>query len=122
MDPEVLQAVLNLPEVPLVESGTITGFKTMMWGIYPALLPPEGQAVDGVIWKVNEAKHFLRLAEYETKAYRWCNCEIRPQNGEIIQEGRVFCWAADPASRDLEEGIFDLMRYQKYFKPSDVRR
>ena len=122
MDPEVLQAVLELPETPIVESGSVCGFSIKMWGIYPALIPHEGGGVSGSMWRVNSESQFLRLKEYETSAYTWCACDIELSSGEILTGCRSFCWAGDSGSKELEEGSFDLQRYQRYFKPSVVRK
>ncbi|KFY43814.1 hypothetical protein V494_01808 [Pseudogymnoascus sp. VKM F-4513 (FW-928)] len=122
IDPEVIQAVLELPETPVVESGSVCGFSTKMWGIYPALIPHEGGTVSGSIWRVNNESQFLRLKEYETSAYTWCPCDIELSNGDVLTGCRTFCWAGDPDSNELEEGTFDLQRYQRYFKASVVRK
>lgn len=46
-------------------------------------------------------------------------------NGEeevkVLTDCRTFCWAGNPESKELEEGWFDLGRYQRYFKTSVVR-
>lgn len=120
MDPEVLQAVLGLREVPNVQEGCIEGFMMKMWGIYPTLLPHEGGKVFGTAWKVDSLSQFLRLKEYETSVYTWCSCQIELSNGESLFGCRTFCWAGDPNSKELVEGSFDLQRYQKYFKSSVV--
>lgn len=53
MDPEVLQSVLGLPELPILQKGWVTGFTMKMWGIYPALIPKVGVTkVMGAVWKV----------------------------------------------------------------------
>ncbi|KAE8874282.1 hypothetical protein PTNB73_00914 [Pyrenophora teres f. teres] len=39
MDPEVIQSVIKLTELPTTKPATISGFKIKMWGIYPALVP-----------------------------------------------------------------------------------
>ena len=122
MDSEVLQTVLSLPVAPQMEEGRIEGFKVKMWGIYPALIKAEGGEVDGTVWKVSNVAHLLRLAEYETGAYATCACEIIKSDGELIRDGRTFCWAGDPGSKELDDGNFDFARYQKYFKPSVVRK
>jgi gamma-glutamylcyclotransferase (GGCT)/AIG2-like uncharacterized protein YtfP len=122
MDPEVLQSVLGLGYLPSVAKGTAVGFSMKMWGIYPALIPSEGGRISGTVWKVESESHFLRLQEYETGAYSWCLCNVELEGGEVLHGCRTFCWAGDVHSRDLEEGIFDLLRYQKYFKSSVVRR
>jgi gamma-glutamylcyclotransferase (GGCT)/AIG2-like uncharacterized protein YtfP len=122
MDTEVLQTILGLPSLPIVEEGRISGFKIKMWGIYPTLIPSDDGQVVGTIWTVDDLHHFKRLIECETKAYTWRICDIYRQDGEVISGGRTFCWAGDPKSKELEEGSFDLYRYQKYFKSSTVRR
>lgn len=122
MDPEVLQAVLELPETPIVESGSVCGFSIKMWGIYPALIPHEGGVVSGSTWRVNSESHFLRLKKYETSAYTWCTCDIELSSREVLSKCRTFCWAGGSDSKELEEGTFDLQRYQRYFKASVVRK
>ncbi|KFY75824.1 hypothetical protein V499_04221 [Pseudogymnoascus sp. VKM F-103] len=122
MDPEVLQAVLELPEAPIFESGSVCGFSMKMWGMYPALIPHEGGRVSGSMWRVNTESHFLRLKEYETSAYTWCACDIELSSEEVLSGCRTFWWAGDSDSRELEEGTFDLQRYQRYFKASVVRK
>jgi len=41
MDPELLQSVLELSEPPQLQPGTISGFKIMLWVIYPGLVRAE---------------------------------------------------------------------------------
>jgi len=86
-----------------------------MWGTYPALIPSDSSKVKGRVWKVDSEEHFNRLAAYETAAYTWIECEV-------IEGCRAFCWAGHPESTELEDGSFDLERYQKYFKASVTRR
>jgi gamma-glutamylcyclotransferase (GGCT)/AIG2-like uncharacterized protein YtfP len=70
MDPDVLQAVLNLPHIPTMKPATISSFKIKMWGIYPALIPgSSSDSVFGNLWEVASEDHFERLAAYETSAY-----------------------------------------------------
>jgi hypothetical protein len=121
MDPEVLQAVLGLPETPIVANGWVTGFAVKMWGIYPALVPHEGGKVSGSTWRINSESQFLRLKDYETSAYTRCACDIELSSGGVLSGCRTFCWAGDSDSK-AEEGTFDLQRYQRYFKPSVVRK
>ena len=122
MDPEVLQTILGLPSPPVVQKGTIFGFVVKMWGIYPTLVPSDGGRVYGTFWRVQGLSQFLRLKEYETSAYTWSHCDIETSNGDCLRECRTFCWAGDPESGELQEGSFDLERYQRYFKPSVVRK
>ena len=122
MDPEVLQAIPDLPELPTIRPATISGFRIKMWGIYPTLIPCHSGRVTGTVWKVTSEAHFDRLAAYETAAYRWDECDAVLEGGEVLRNCRTFCWAAEPDSKELEDGSFDLERYQKYFKSSVTRR
>lgn len=124
MDPEVLQAVLNLPELPTTRPATISSFKVRMWSIYPALILGDyDEIVSGVVWKVEKEDHFKRLQEYETSAYKWTWCEaVLEDDKTVLKKCRVFCWAGEPDSKELEDGSFDLERYRKYFKSCVVRR
>ena len=122
MDPEVIKAILDLPELPTTNPATIYGFRVRMWGICPALIPsPYGEVV-GSVWAVTSEEHFERLAAYETTAYMWVECEAVLEDGTAIGLCRTFCWAGEADSKELEDGKFDLQRYQKYFKPSVTRR
>lgn len=124
MDPEVLQAILSLPELPVARPAAIYGFRVKMWGIYPALVPAcsISEKVHGTVWEVTSQIQFDRLAAYETQAYRWGECDGNLEGDETINGCRVFCWAGEPDSKELDEGSFDLERYQKYFKGSVTRR
>ncbi|XPS98314.1 hypothetical protein M3J09_007522 [Ascochyta lentis] len=122
MDSEVLQAILDLPELPSTRPATISGFRIKMWGIYPTLIPCHSGNVSGTVWKVASKAHFDRLAAYETAAYRWDECDTVLEGGEILRNCRTFCWAGEPDSKELEDGSFDLERYQRYFKSSVTRR
>jgi gamma-glutamylcyclotransferase (GGCT)/AIG2-like uncharacterized protein YtfP len=74
MDPEVLQAILNLPKLPTTKPATIFGYRIKMWGIYPTLIACHSGSVMGTVWEVTSEAHFDRLAAYETGAYRWNEC------------------------------------------------
>lgn len=122
MDPEVVQAVLGLPDLPVTTPATISGFRIKMWGIYPALIPSPSGEVLGSVWEVTLEDHFQRLAAYETAAYTWIECEATLEDNTVLKGCRTFCWAGSPDSKELEAGSFDLERYQKYFKSSVTRQ
>jgi hypothetical protein len=126
MDSDVLQAILNLPDLPQMQPATITGYRIKMWSIYPTLVPSGSRGISsmkGMLWETTADKQIDRLAAYETAAYRSEECEVvLVGSGEVIRSCRTFCWAGEADSKELEEGCFDLEWYQKYFKPSVVRR
>jgi gamma-glutamylcyclotransferase (GGCT)/AIG2-like uncharacterized protein YtfP len=126
MDPEVLQAILNLPDLPRMQPATITGYRVKMWSIYPTLVPSnsssEGGGIRGMLWETTSDKQIDRLAAYETAAYKAEECEAVLVSGEVVKGCWTFCWAGEADSEELEEGVFDLGWYQRYFKPSVTRR
>lgn len=114
-----------------------------MWGIYPALVPATDKdsgrsRVDGVLWKAQSNEQCRRLSEYDTGVYTWCECDVQLLGdggndghghgdaygkGERVLRGcKTFCWARNPQSSELEEGMFNFERWKKYFKGSVVRR
>lgn len=118
MDAEVLHATLELSEMPVTRTATIRGHAVKMWGIYPALISDQNGSVSGVAWHMSSQAQFQRLEAYETTAYRWLECAAMLDDGEVIPDCRVFCWAGDPNSQELDPGSFDFERFQKYFKGS----
>ncbi|KAF1850474.1 uncharacterized protein K460DRAFT_327379 [Cucurbitaria berberidis CBS 394.84] len=136
-DPLVLQSILNLPSPPTMRKASLVhpeeeNISVRMWGIYPALVIPAATIVSGTVWHCSSAAHFARLEEYETNAYTWCECavtldvdinvDVDVNSGEEVLRGcRTFCWAGDAESKELEEGVFDLERWQRNFRGSIVR-
>lgn len=120
---EVVQAILVLPEAPkTMRHATIAGFQVKMWGIYPALVPGESGRVVGRLWEVTLEDHFDRLAAYETAAFGCADCDAVLEDDQVVTGCRTFCWAGEPDSKKLEDGSFDLDRYQKFFKSPITRR
>lgn len=115
MDPGFLQAILELSETPTMKRASITGFSVKMWGIYPALIPDKDGKVSGMVWEMSSEAQFLELARYETSAYTWSECDVELNDGGTLHNCRTFCWAGDPDSEDLEDGVFDLEHYRKNF-------
>lgn len=121
MDPEVLQAVLDLPEQLIFEDGWIEGYKMRMWGIYPTIVPEEGSKVYGKMWKTKTREHVERLTQYETAAYRSETCDIKLFDREQSTQGCVFIWSNAGDQKELHDGVFDLDWYQTYLKPGLLR-
>jgi hypothetical protein len=121
MDPEVIRAIHNLAEPPAAKPATISGFRIKMWGAYPTLIPSTSERVAGSVWEVTSEEHLDLLAAYETAAYTLVKCEAGWEDATVLEHCRTFCRAGKADSSELEDGSFDLQRYQKYFKPSVTR-
>ncbi|KAI1376762.1 hypothetical protein F4677DRAFT_445085 [Hypoxylon crocopeplum] len=110
-DPEVLVSVCELSDPnPTLKHGTIKDWRAMMWGPYPALVPQEDSEVKGMYWKCEKPIHVDYLRRYESSAYRMEFCTITTDDGEVIENGRVFV-AQD--LDDLVEGTFDLKAFMR---------
>jgi hypothetical protein len=46
---------------------------------------------------------------------------VELDDGEALSGCRVFVWAGEEESKDLEEGDFDFERWKRYFKGSVVK-
>ncbi|KAI0887538.1 uncharacterized protein GGS22DRAFT_157418 [Annulohypoxylon maeteangense] len=81
----------------------------MMWSIYPALVPKEGNVVKGKYWKCERIEDVGSLCNYETNAYRMEFCDIATEEGNVIKDGRIFVSTMDRSN--LDEGSFDLEKF-----------
>ena len=119
MDPEVLQSVAALEDLPELQDAWLEGFELKMWNRrYPTLLPKENikGRIKGKAWKVTSIEQCLRLQHYETSAYECCDCVVRTDDQQLIK-ALTFKWARDPSSAELSDGMFDLAYWQKNHKP-----
>ncbi|KAL7626369.1 hypothetical protein AAE478_003141 [Parahypoxylon ruwenzoriense] len=119
-DPNVLRRVCNLPDVdetPELRPASIKGWRSMMWGMYPALVPQEGSVVNGKYWRCENAKMVEYLRQYETKAYTMAHCQIITVDGEVLDNGRVFVFR--DGKSDLTEGSFDLKEFMEKGRPGE---
>ncbi|KAI1096581.1 hypothetical protein F5B19DRAFT_437127 [Rostrohypoxylon terebratum] len=98
---------------PVLKPGSIKDWKIMMWGPYPALIPKEGNKVEGKYWKCESIEEVYNLCYYETDAYRMEFCDITTEEGEVIKDGRVFV-STDEDGSELTEGCFDLEEYSQW--------
>ena len=135
MDPSFLAEVLALPSHrrPKMRPAKMVGYAVKLWGQYPALLDGEaGQEVYGMAWRVREKKDAVRLAEYETRAYRPAPCLIELTTDEggddddddynnsgksgfvggkgTVLQGHAFKFR-DGNESELREGSFDLKNW-----------
>ncbi|KAI1300306.1 hypothetical protein F5Y03DRAFT_231867 [Xylaria venustula] len=82
--------------------------------------------IRGMVWKVDEYRHFWALQQYETSAYRGHHCSIHVEDVDIdrnsskehhiLNDGVVFVWAKNPRSPDLTDNVFDLAKWQRTLK------
>lgn len=120
MDPDVLSTIAALDSPPILRKASIKGFAMKLWGPYPTLVPATSTStlIHGMVWEVTSAAQFLRLAAYETKAYTSCQCEaVLEESGEKVYPCWTFCWAGEAGSAELKEGVFELEKWQREFKP-----
>ncbi|KAI1484051.1 hypothetical protein F4774DRAFT_423535 [Daldinia eschscholtzii] len=101
---------------PTLVPASIKGWRTKMWGQYPALVAAEGNEVKGMCWKCEKPEHVGHLRVYETDAYRMEFCKITTEKGEVIENGRVFV-STEPEEM-LTEGSFDLAWYTESYSNS----
>lgn len=71
-------------------------------------------------WEVQTEEQYQRLRNYETSAYTLCFYDIDLAGGGRVEYVRTIRWARDPDYRELEEGAFEFVPWQTYFKPSIV--
>ncbi|KAF2095298.1 hypothetical protein NA57DRAFT_79789 [Rhizodiscina lignyota] len=137
MDSDVLRSILRIPSTPPMRTGSIPNFKMKMWSVYPTLVRHISGTVKGVLYWIDDETHFETLAQYETKAYTWCFCDVKlddNENGnevgvtgdvhggeEVLKDCRVFVWAGKSDSKELEGGSFDLEHYRQHYKWRVVR-
>ena len=112
--PTFLAEVLDLPPSPppILRPAKISSFSLRLWGQYPALVEGPAEAVvEGLVYDVSSEVDGLRLAQYETMAYRAVTCTITYTDGESPGEceGTVFLFVG--RQRDLHDGVFDLKEW-----------
>ncbi|KAJ5748398.1 uncharacterized protein N7511_010094 [Penicillium nucicola] len=109
--PTLLKNILDLSENPVLRPAYLDGYKTKLWGSYPALLPGRPHdTVQGSIYEVMCVEHAERLANYETNSYATQTCEVRfgEDKNSVYTEGVCFLFVGN--ERDLVEGGFDLQQ------------
>lgn len=108
-DPSWLAEILNLAEKPKLRPAKLVGYKSKLWGPYPALVDgPTDAIVEGMVYQVQSENHANRLARYETNAYAPVSCQIRFTDGKEPGEvsGMTFKYVGNPV--DIDDGQFNL--------------
>lgn len=109
MDPSLLAEILDLDQEPIYRPAQIVGYRTGLWGQYPALCDGEiGQAVQGLVYEAMERKHAARLAQYETSAYRAAPVLIDFLDTKQPTQARGWSFLYNGRPNELSDGIFDL--------------
>jgi gamma-glutamylcyclotransferase (GGCT)/AIG2-like uncharacterized protein YtfP len=108
--PHILKHILHLPSIPIMKPARIRGYRTKMWGPYPALLKAEGATANdtliyGMVYKITEEQDLQRLKQYEGENYKLVPCPVQMQ-GESPVGGWTFVWNGYPG--ELKEGSFEL--------------
>ncbi|KAI1754381.1 hypothetical protein F4782DRAFT_528809 [Xylaria castorea] len=117
--PDVLRSVCEIEDDKdsiTLRKASIDGWKYMMWGPYPALVPATDGHVEGTVFLCEKPEHVARLCSYETCAYRMAYCDVFVPSAEgsdleVIKNARTFVNNQNP--NELTEGHFDVARYQQ---------
>lgn len=109
MDAGQLRKVLRLQETPVLQSASIVGWDTMLWGQYPALVFKVNNITHGMAYEVQKKEHVEYLTRYETEAYRVKGCMIKLADGRELA-GKTFIWNA--GRELLKGGNFNLKDWQ----------
>ncbi|KAH9900565.1 hypothetical protein F4778DRAFT_149406 [Xylariomycetidae sp. FL2044] len=118
MDVKQLASVCRLPDDDAVHEtelkrGLVKGWKTMLWGPYPSLVPKDNGKVEGKAWLCTKPSYIQSLIKYESSAYRLQRCTVITEDGKRIKNARVFVHNGDGS--DLEEGTFDLAEWKRKY-------
>ncbi|KAI0127754.1 hypothetical protein BJ170DRAFT_626646 [Xylariales sp. AK1849] len=107
-DEETLQQTTGLSGPQVLRPGRIEGWKSMIWaGPIPMVVPCEGATVKGVAWEAPNPEAVFGLIGYEGSAYKMVKTRIVLDDGEVIEDGRVFVSNGNGEDR-LTEGEFDM--------------
>lgn len=113
--PEILSHILDLTTPPVLRPAKIIGYSLTNWGQYPALINGKsGEEVTGYAYLVESIDDELKLARYETNAYKPASCRIRFTDGQdpVQTLGLTFKYAGDDEA--LKAGKFDRKLWEMY--------
>ncbi len=94
MDPTRISGVLQLDTNPAFVPATVMGYRLMLWGPYPALIPLIGETVSGLMYEIQTEEDAQRLQRYETNNYAPQDCSIKLEDG-TVKDGQTFIWVGD---------------------------
>ena len=93
-DPAFLAGKLELEDVPVLQRGTIRGYKVKMWGKYKALIGGQGrgEVVEGWVYMVKTKEDLEKLAVWEGENYEVDLCDVFVKGDEkVLGNVFVFC-------------------------------
>ncbi|KAI4249446.1 MAG: hypothetical protein L6R42_008984 [Xanthoria sp. 1 TBL-2021] len=115
MDKGNLASVLDLAQEPALRPARIEGYRTMLWGPFPALLRADNSAVSGMVYRIGsqaDMEHqFTELANIEGEDYARHRVRIEYEDGSS-EWGWTFIWVGD--EKELHEGVFDLKDWREH--------
>lgn len=107
-EPTILSHILDLKQPPVRRPAKLIGYALTDWGQYRALVSGKlGEEVIGYAYPVESIDDELKLARYETNAYKPASCTIRFTDGQdpAQESGMTFKYAGDDEA--LKAGRFD---------------
>lgn len=114
MNSKRLRSVLNLEDEPVLRPAHIEGFRSMLWGPYPALVFACGEIVHGQAYQISShgevAEQVAKLEYYETEKYERQPVMLEFDDG-TESKGYTFVWSGN--KDELREGNFDLGGWQE---------
>ena len=109
----MIRDILELEYEPDLRPARIVGYKSKLWGQYPALLDARDSVIEGAVYYVETVEHGERLAAYETKNYKTHPCRMSYTDGKEPSEGIRYAFKFRGDQKDLSEGTFDLRVWLK---------
>ncbi|KAL8729072.1 MAG: hypothetical protein Q9166_004989 [cf. Caloplaca sp. 2 TL-2023] len=116
MDSGNLAWILGLANKPHLRPARIEGYRTMLWGPFPALIRAEdqSQSVSGATYQIESLaeveSQVEELQNLEGEDYERHRVRIRYDDG-TSEWGWTFIWRGDEG--ELREGVFDLKAWRE---------
>ncbi|KAI4283572.1 MAG: hypothetical protein L6R38_002056 [Xanthoria sp. 2 TBL-2021] len=115
MDKGNLASVLDLEQEPPLRPARIEGYRTMLWGPFPALLRADNSSVSGMVYRIGSQAEvedqLTELSNIEGDDYGRHQVRIDYEDGSS-EWGWTFIWVGD--EKELHEGVFDLEDWREH--------
>ncbi|KAL8643511.1 MAG: hypothetical protein Q9226_008319, partial [Calogaya cf. arnoldii] len=114
MDSGNVASVLDLAKEPVLAPARIDGYRTMLYGPFPALVSADNSSVSGMVYRIeNQADmkdHIAELENHEGEDYERYRVLIRFDDGSE-EWGWTFLWVGD--EKELQEGQWDFEAWKQ---------